>query len=194
MIKVVIFDLAGVVIKGKVETFLEKGEKILGTKAKQTSEHNFDMKLNLGQSSERDAFERIFKKKMFDHEFIPLMKLWLSNWEIDEEVFAYTKRLKKKYKMAVVSNWVKSFEEKFDERLSTVFSPIIYSHRVRMVKPSKEIFELALEKIGIKAEECVFIDDGIENQKPCRELGIHFVLYKNLNKLKKDLELHGVRA
>jgi len=38
------------------------------------------------------------------------------------------------------------------------------------------------------------VDDARENERACRQLGIHFVHYKNLEKLKKDLEMHGARA
>ena len=194
MIKAVIFDLGGVLLKGSVRKFLEKGEKILGVKAKKGSELDFDKKLNLGQSSTRDAFERVFGKKMNDDEFIPLMKAWLGNWVLDEPLFEYAKALKKRYKIAIMSNSSQSFVEKHEHAWNRLFSPVVYSHKERMMKPNKEIFELTLQKLGLKAEECILVDDCRENGETCREIGMHFVQYSSLNKLIKDLELHGVRA
>jgi len=194
LIRAVVFDLGGVVFKGSVKSFLRKGEKIVGKIPKNVDLFFFDKKLILGTSSHRAAFERIFGKKFSDEEFIPLMKAWMNNWEIDESVLGYAKALKKKYKLVVLSNSEKGCEEKFDKELKKVFSPILYSHRERLVKPNREFFELALKKLGLKAEECVMVDNARENEKACRELGIHFVHFKNLEKLKKDLELHGVRA
>jgi len=194
LIKAVIFDLGGVMLKGNIQKFLEKGEQILETRAKHGNDACFDRKLNMGTSSLRTAFERAFEKKMFDHEFIPLMKAWLKNWEIDNDMLAFAKTLGKGYKLAVLSNSELSFEEKYGDQLKKVFSPIVYSHRERMVKPDKAIFELTLKKLGLEPEECIMVDDAMENGNTCRALGIHFVLFKNLEKLKKDLELHGVRA
>jgi len=194
LIKAVIFDLGGVMLKGDVTKFISTGEKLLGTKAKQGTNTCFDRKLNLGTSSLRSAFERVFGVKMFDHEFIPLMKAWLSNWQMDEEMLAFAKKLGKRYKVAVITNSELSYEEKYDEKLSKVFPLIIYSHRARMIKPDKEIFEHALKKLGLEAEECIMIDDARENGAPCKELGIHFAHFKGINKLEKELELHGVRA
>jgi len=194
VIKAVIFDLGGVLLKGSIRKFIEKGEQILGVKAKSNSELDFDRKLNLGISSERAAFERVFGKKMFDHEFIPLMKAWLSNWALDGELLEYAKALGKRYKVAIMSNSAQSFVEKHEEEWGGIFSPIVYSHKVRMMKPGKEIFEYTLQKLGLKPEECVLVDDCRENGETCKQLGMHFVLYRNLNKLKKDLELYGVRA
>jgi len=194
LIKAVIFDLGGVMLKGNVQKFLEKGEQILETRAKHGNDTCFDRKLNMGTSSLRAAFERAFEKKMFDHEFIPLMKAWLKNWEIDNSMLAFAKTLGKKYKLAVLSNSELSFEEKYGDKLKKVFSPIVYSHKERMVKPNKAIFELTLKKLGLEPEECIMVDDTMENGNTCKAMGIHFVLFKNLEKLKKDLELHGVKA
>lgn len=194
MIKAVIFDLGGVVLKGKASDFVKEGERQLGVKAKPGSDLCFDKKLNLGTSSLRAAFERVFGVKMFDHEFLPLIKAWMSNWVLDEEVYGYAKKLRKNYKVAILSNSELSFEEKYGERLKKVFSPIVYSHRVRMLKPELGIFKHALQKLGLQPEECIFVDDSRENSAPCQQLGIHFILFKDLNRLKKDLELHGVRA
>ena len=194
MIKAVIFDLGGVVLKGKTMNFVREGEKQLGVKAKQGTEACFDKKLNLGTSSLRAAFERVFGVKMFDHQFLPLIKAWMANWILDKEVYTFAKKLGKNYKVAILSNSELSFEEKYDEPLKKVFSPIIYSHRVRLVKPELEIFRHTLKKLGLQPEECIFVDDSRDNSPPCQQLGIHFILFKDLGKLKKDLELHGVRA
>ncbi len=194
MIKAVIFDLGGVLLKGNVEIFLKKGEKILGCKAKHGTNCVFDKKLNLGTSSLRASFERVFGKKMFDDEFLPLIKAWVSNWKMDEELFEFAKKLRKRYTVAILSNSEQSYEEKYGKRLAKVFFPIIYSHRIRMVKPDKEIFEHCLKKLGLRAEECIMVDDAHENIKAAKELGMHAVLYKNMNDLEKQLELFGVRA
>ncbi len=193
MIKAVIFDLGGVVFKGSVKGFQKKAKK-LGFELKKGSETCFDEKLLLGQCSIRQALERVFEKKLSDEEFIELAKIYLGNWQLDEAVLEYAKALKKRCKVAILSNSEKSYEEKYYEVLKKVFSPILYSHRERMIKPDKEFFELALKKLGVQAEEAVMVDDARENEKPCRQLGIHFVQFKNLEKLRKDLELHGVRA
>ena len=41
------------------------------------------------------------------------------------------------------------------------FDEFILSHEVHMTKPTRKIFEYAIEKAGCKPEEIVFIDDGL---------------------------------
>ena len=194
MIKAVVFDLGGVVLKGKTMKFIKDGEKLLGVKAKEGTECCFDRKLNMGTSSLRPAFERVFGKKMFDQEFIPLMKAWLSNWQMDEEMLEFAKKLGKRHDIAILSNCEMSFEEKYGDELSKVFPVILYSHRERLVKPDKAFFELALKKLGVAPEEAIMIDDAQENINAAKAIGMHAVFFKNLEGLKKQLELYGVRA
>jgi len=194
VIKAVIFDLGGVVLKGNLASFKNKSEKILGVKAKPGTEALFDKKLNLGTSSLRAAFERVFGKKMFDGEFLPVIKAWMANWEIDEKLLSFAKKLGKRYNVAILSNSDLSYEEKYGERLAEVFPTIVYSHRARMLKPNKEIFEHTLKKLGLEPEECIMVDDVQENIRAAKELGMHAVQFRNFEKLKKDLELQGVRA
>ena len=194
MIKAVLFDLGGVVFKGKTMKFIRDGEKLLGAKAKEGNECCFDRKLHLGTSSLRPAFERVFGKKMFDHEFIPLIRAWLANWQMDEEMLEFAKKLGKRYAIAILSNSEMSFEEKYGDALQKVFPVILYSHRERMVKPDKAFFELALKKLGVSAEEAIMVDDAQENINAAKAIGMHAVFFRNPEGLKKQLELYGVRA
>ncbi len=194
MIRAIVFDLGGVMLNGGITSFLKTSEKILGFKGKHGTEACFDRKLNLGTSSHRAAFERAFGKKLSDEEFIPLMKAWMNNWGMNEEMLALAKSLKKKYKIAILSNSEISFEEKYDAALQKAFHLVVYSHKVRMTKPGKEIFQYALQKLDVKPEECIMVDDAKENEVPCRQLGMHFILFKDREQLGKQLELHGVKV
>jgi len=72
------------------------------------------------------------------------------------------------------------FLENFDE--------LILSHEVHMTKPDKKIFEYTIEKAGCKPEEIVFIDDGINNVRAARELGIIGIKFTNKEDLVKELK------
>ena len=194
MIKAVIFDLGGVVLKGSTESFLKKAENILGKKGRLESKSYFDKKMQLGKSSLRAGLERVFSKKMDDQEFIQIAKAWMANWQPDPEMIGLAKSLKKKYRLAILSNSEKSYEEKYGPELKKIFPVILYSHRERMLKPSQEFFELALKRLGTGPEETIMVDDTKENEKPCSQLGIHFIHYKNTESLKKRLELYGATA
>lgn len=57
----------------------------------------------------------------------------------------------------------------------------------KVMKPDHRIFELALDRFGIKAEETIFIDDNPNNVKAANELGIHGILFQSREQLEKEL-------
>ena len=57
----------------------------------------------------------------------------------------------------------------------------------KVMKPDHRIFELALDRFGIKVEETVFIDDNPNNVKAANELGIHGILFQSREQLEKEL-------
>ena len=75
-------------------------------------------------------------------------------------------------------NW--AFLEYFDE--------FILSHEVHMTKPDNKIFKYAIEKARCKPEEIVFIDDGINNVRTARKLGIIGIKFTNKKDLIKELK------
>lgn len=65
---------------------------------------------------------------------------------------------------------------------------MVISGEERVMKPDHRIYEIALERFGIKAEESVFIDDNLANVKAASELGIKgFLFNKNVIEIKKGI-------
>lgn len=62
------------------------------------------------------------------------------------------------------------------------------SHTVKLTKPEHPIYELLLSRYGLTAQECVFIDDRLDNVNAAKELGIHGIQFLNITQAKADLE------
>ncbi len=69
------------------------------------------------------------------------------------------------------------------------FDELILSHETHLIKPNPKVFEYAIKKAGCKSKQIVFIDDGLNNIKSAKELGITGIKYTNsvelLNEFKK---------
>jgi HAD superfamily hydrolase (TIGR01509 family) len=63
---------------------------------------------------------------------------------------------------------------------------------VHLSKPGKDIFLLALKNCGLKAEECIFIDDKEKNVAAAKALGFNAVLFRDNKQLFADLKKAGV--
>lgn len=76
---------------------------------------------------------------------------------------------------------------------SEYFNDTFISADVKLVKPQREIYELALEKFGVAAEECVFIDDLPSNIEMGENCGIRGVVFHgDAEILRTDLRRAGV--
>jgi 2-haloacid dehalogenase len=63
----------------------------------------------------------------------------------------------------------------------------IISGEHRTVKPQAEIFHITLQRIGRKAEECLFIDDSLPNIQTANSLGFQTIHYYSPTQLKEEL-------
>lgn len=60
------------------------------------------------------------------------------------------------------------------------------------MKPEREIFELALRKLNLNAEECVLIDDRAEQLELPAQMGFKVIHFKSNGQLIADLKSLGV--
>lgn len=56
-----------------------------------------------------------------------------------------------------------------------------------LVKPDPRLFNLLLDRFGLKAEECYFVDDNAANVESACKIGLHGIQFLNTEQLKKEL-------
>ena len=61
------------------------------------------------------------------------------------------------------------------------------------LKPEADIYQTLLDKFGLKAEECVFIDDRPVNCEGAQKAGIHTICFKSFKQAAAELEALGVK-
>lgn len=69
-----------------------------------------------------------------------------------------------------------------------MFDSVVISGEVGMRKPDREIFELALERIGLPAQECVFVDDMPPNVAAAVNVGLVGILHRSFQETAGELE------
>ncbi len=68
----------------------------------------------------------------------------------------------------------------------------ILSFQVGRMKPHEEIYHVAVERSGVRAEEIFFTDDRQENIEAALALGIRAVQFHSEEQLKRDMSRAGV--
>ena len=84
---------------------------------------------------------------------------------IDKNAKNALEKFHKRYKLGIVSNFaIPECVDKLLKRhgLDKFFDAVVVSGAVNKRKPSPEIFEKALEKLGVSAENAVFVGDTVD--------------------------------
>jgi len=93
----------------------------------------------------------------------------------DEQMLALVAELRAAgIKIAVLSNSLGSDYHDFYApfELESRADVVIISHQVKLRKPEPEIFALVLERLGLPADECLFVDDIAAYLKPAQAMGM----------------------
>jgi 2-haloacid dehalogenase len=74
------------------------------------------------------------------------------------------------------------------------FDGVIVSGDERLLKPDRAIFRLLLDRYGLVAEDCVFIDDSPANVRAAGEVGMGAIHYVEGLDLRSELRDWGIRG
>ena len=98
-------------------------------------------------------------------------------------------KLRTRHRVALLTNALTPFfrqiAAKYD--LERLFEIILVSSEEGLAKPDPAFYRLMVERLGVKAEDCLFIDDNEENLQAARSVGMDALLFKGAEKLKRDL-------
>ena len=85
------------------------------------------------------------------------------------------------YRMAMLTNNVREWEPLWRSMLPVdeIFETVVDSGFVGCRKPEPKIYELTLERIGLPAEACLFIDDLPHNCEGARKAGMSAVHFRD---------------
>jgi HAD superfamily hydrolase (TIGR01509 family) len=72
------------------------------------------------------------------------------------------------------------------------FRDIVVSAHERLIKPDPRLYEVALTRMGRRANEVLFIDDSPPNIEAARALGFHVHLFQDPAALRPVLEARGL--
>lgn len=176
MIKAILFDMVGVLVFKKIGYTPKTPDEINSQNIEAMFNHLDDKKLV------RDIKEKL---KLKDEEIERAVHLIPEKYEKFEDLWNLLPELKKKYKLAVINNGnaisLKYWKEKFDFGIFDIF---INSAKEGIKKPDPKIFLLACKKLDAKPEECLFMDDSLENVEAAKKLGMKIIWWdKDMDKM-----------
>lgn len=119
-------------------------------------------------------------------------KEWMEIVKINDSLVDFIKSIKNDYKIALLSNASNTFLTRILNKynyLYELFDFIVISSDVKMVKPDAEIFNFLLDKVGVRAEDSLMIDDNANNLDGAKYAGIEGILYKDMESFRQEFNI-----
>ncbi len=149
-------------------------DTLLGRKTAEEFWHAIGPQLNLHTPQEIDAFRRRYH----------------ADERLNEGVLALIRRLRGRYKLAVLSNSPSGLTQWLaDWGIGDLFDVVFCSGDEGVVKPDPAAFRITLERLGVAPGEAVFIDDTPGHVEAARTLGLHGIVFTTAETLERDLNV-----
>lgn len=125
-----------------------------------------------------DGLEAILGHRPHLHHF---RHMFFDALDPNEQMLALMRELKDEgLKMALLTNNVREWEPLWRSMLPVdeIFEEVVDSAYVGCRKPEARIYELTLERIGMPAESCLFIDDIHTNVEGAEAVGMNAIHFR----------------
>lgn len=134
----------------------------------------------------------------YPHEVSAFIEAFYAGEQLDEEVLALVARLRPRYRVGLLCNAGPEQQirllHKFGLDTRVAFDDHTVSGVVGVAKPSKVIFQLACERLGVAPNEAVLVDPLPENIKTARAVRMQGILYTGYADLVNCLKRLGVEV
>ena len=174
----IIFDLGGVILKGKAKDILEK--------LNPTEEEYNEMIGFFSDWNDMDITNMSVEEKFNNYNFSDNIKnkykdKLLKYYELrdfNNTLLNLIKELKKNNKVYVLSDNNKDASLYYKSVLKD-FDGYVFSYEYEKIKQDGKLFDIFLNKFNLDPTTCYFIDDTIENIEVANSKGINGILYED---------------
>jgi putative hydrolase of the HAD superfamily len=111
--------------------------------------------------------------------------------DANEALFAHYRALHARgIRFALLTNNVREWEPLWRSKLPVdeIFETVVDSAFVGLRKPDAAIYAIVLERLGLPAEECAFVDDIAVNVEAARALGFAVVHFRDTDQAIAELD------
>lgn len=115
---------------------------------------------------------------------------WMEFMMPMQESMQFMKELKEEgYQIILLSNISKDSAD-YLKRTQPFFSychHAVLSYEEKLIKPDERLFQLTLDRYGLQAKDCIFIDDNEKNIEVAKEMGFHGIVFTNIEEVKQKV-------
>lgn len=202
MIKNIIFDFGGVILKHKASIMEEVLAEIFSIPVKEAEEiwRKERLLVMSGKISSKQFLNKIKNELHSNKPLGEILDQWrefyqLHAHDVDWKLLEFIGKLKDKYPVYLFTDTIDTNDEYNKSRgIYDNFTRVFKSNEEGFTKHTDKAFLNVLNKIGTEAQECVFVDDFEANVKRAEKLGIKGVVYKGKADLEQKLSEFRVKV
>jgi len=201
MLKAIIFDVGGVLIRTQSRQGREKWAEKLGMEPWDFENFIFNgesgRQAQLGQKSFEEHWGWLGRHFGLSQETLAQMRRdFFAGDALNLPLVEQIKRIRRaNYRTGLLSNFADDARQLWSEVFPFIdhFDGIVISSEVGLMKPDPQIYLLAAEQVGVKPQEALFVDDFIENVEGARKVGMQAIHFTDPNMVHQKLaEITGV--
>jgi FMN phosphatase YigB (HAD superfamily) len=183
-IKAVIWDLGGVLVRTFDRSQREDWERKFDLEAGELDRLVFEGEIGraaaLGKAEATDIWQSLGERFQLSERDLLLLEqdFWAGDC-VDETLISLTRGFRPTINTGLLSNGWSDLRYALEElwNIADAFDEIVISAEVGLAKPDPRIYQLILNRLDVKPQQAVFIDDFMTNVEAARALGfetIHF--------------------
>lgn len=110
--------------------------------------------------------------------------------KLDDDLMSFVRSLRPAVRTGLLSNAFHSLRPALSDRfpIADAFDAIVISAEEGVMKPDRRIYEIVLRRLGVAADETIFVDDFEENCAGARALGMHAVRFESSHQARQAVE------
>jgi putative hydrolase of the HAD superfamily len=150
--------------------------------------------LERGEITEAEFARRLGEHLPDGFDLPRLLQLYFERLEPNRPMIEFVRRQRERgLRTALLTNNVREWEPRWRAKLpelDEIFELVVDSAFVGMRKPEPAIYELTVERLGggLRARDCLFVDDLELNCEAARALGMTAVRFENADQAIPELE------
>jgi glucose-1-phosphatase len=199
-IRAVIFDFGGVISAFDIDIFLRRIEPFSSMGFSELKARALPAAAEQGRLYETGLIDspefrrRISAIAGLDMPAAEFTRAYCDIFSPIESTLELIRALKPRYRLALLSN---TSEWHFEYGIKPVevfplFETVTLSYEVGVMKPARAIYDDALQKLGLSASVCAYIDDLPENVAAAAALGMSAIRYTSYDEVADALRHFGV--
>ncbi len=193
-LRAIFFDLGGVLLRTEYQAPREHLAERLNTTYEDlvriVFESESSARASVGEITTEAHWEAVTQRlRLPSSEAKGLREEFFAGDVLDRDLLEFIRSLRPHYKTGLISNaWPDSRQYLVANKMDDAFDALIISAEVGVMKPDPRIYQIALDKLQVLAEEAVFIDDTPPNVEAARAHGMRGIVFKDPSRALDELK------